>query len=141
MPAPASRIAAIVPKLISVLPTWSGEVFRFLIGGVLNIVVGYGCYLILLHWLRYGVAYAGAYLVGLAVSYVFNALFVFRQPMRLRSALGYPLVYIAQFLLGLILLKILIEGLHIPEWLAPLAVNVLTIPVTFLASRLIMRSN
>jgi putative flippase GtrA len=123
------------------LPKWSGEVFRFLIGGVLNVVVGYGCYLVLLHWLHYESAYAIAYVIGIVVSYVFNALFVFRQPMRLRSALRYPLVYLVQFLLGLILLKILIAGLHMPAWLAPLAVSVLTIPATFLASRLIMRAN
>jgi putative flippase GtrA len=139
-PAP-SRVSAIIPRLISMLPKWSGEVFRFLIGGVLNVVVGYGSYLLLLHWLRYEAAYAVAYVIGIVVSYVFSALFVFRQPMRLRSALRYPLVYLIQFLLGLILLKIMIEGLHIPAWLAPLAVNVLTIPATFLTSRIIMRAN
>jgi len=97
--------------------------------------------LILLHWFSYEVAYAAAYVVGIAVSYVFNALYVFRQPIRLRSALRFPFVYLMQFLLGLVLLKILIEGLHIPTRLAPLLVAMLTIPATFLASRIIMRAN
>ncbi|HEV2622843.1 MAG TPA: GtrA family protein [Frateuria sp.] len=120
---------------------WFGEVLRFLIGGVLNVIVGYGGYLILLHLFRYEVAYAFAYLLGIVVSYVFSTLYVFRQPMRWRSALRYPLVYLLQFLLGLILLKILVELVHMPQRFAPLAVAVLTIPATFLASRTIVRTN
>ena len=114
---------------------------RFLIGGGLNVVVGYGGYLILLHWFRYEVAYAIAYTVGIFVSYVFNTLYVFRQSMRWRSALRYPLVYLLQFLLGLVLLKILVEVMHMPQRFAPLAVAVVTIPATFLASRTIIRTN
>lgn len=120
---------------------WAGEILRFLIGGVLNVVVGYGAYLIFLHWLRYEVAYALAYVLGIAVSYVFGALYVFRQPMRWRSALRYPLVYLLQLLLGLILLKLLVDFMHMPQRFAPLAVAVLTIPATYLASRTIIRTN
>jgi len=119
----------------------AGEILRFLVGGVLNVVVGYGSYLILLHWFRYEVSYAIAYVLGIVVSYVFSALYVFRQPMRWRSAFRYPLVYLLQFLLGLILLKILVELVHMPQRFAPLAVAVLTIPATFLASRTIIRTN
>lgn len=122
-------------------PASAGEMLRFLIGGVLNVIVGYGSYLILLHWLRYEVAYAIAYVLGIAVSYVFSTLYVFRQPMRWRSALRYPLVYLLQFLLGLVLLKVLVEVLNMPQRFAPLAVAVLTIPATFLASRTIIRTN
>jgi putative flippase GtrA len=120
---------------------WAGEMLRFLIGGVLNVVVGYGSYLILLHWVRYEMAYAIAYVLGIIVSYVFNAFYVFRQPMRWRSALRYPLVYLLQFLLGLVLLKILVEVMHMSQRFAPLVVAVLTIPATFLASRTIIRTN
>lgn len=118
-----------------------GEILRYLIGGLLNVLVGYGGYLILLHWLRYEVAYAISYVLGVTVSYIFSALYVFRQPMRWRSALRYPLVYLLQFLLGLVLLKILVDVLHMPQRFAPLAVAVLTLPATFLASRAIIRTN
>lgn len=124
---------------LSSLPVWAGEVFRFALGAVLNVIVGYGSYLLLLHWLHYVAAYAIAYVIGIAVSYVFNAIVVFRQPMRARAALSYPLVYVVQFLLGLVLLKVLVEALHIPVWLGPLLVSVLTLPVTFVMSRIIVR--
>lgn len=128
-------------RRLSVNRAWAGEMLRFLVGGVLNAIVGYGSYLILLLWFRYEVAYAIAYVLGIIVSYVFSALYVFRQPMRWRSALRYPLVYLIQFLLGLVLLKILVEVMHMPQRFAPLAVAALTIPSTFLASRTIMRTN
>jgi putative flippase GtrA len=123
----------------SSLPAWTGEAFRFALGAVLNVVVGYGSYLLLLHWLHYVAAYAIAYVIGIAVSYVFNAFIVFRQPMRARAALTFPLVYIVQFLLGLVLLKVLVEALHIPVWMGPLLVSALTLPVTFVMSRIIFR--
>jgi putative flippase GtrA len=135
-----TKIAVAGSRIGSMAPAWTGEVFRFLIGGVLNTVVGYSVYLLLFHWVRYEVAYAIAYITAIAVSYVFNAMFVFRQPMRVRSALYYPLVYLAQFLLGLILLKVLIGVIHVSAWLAPLLVSVLTIPMTFLLSRIIVRA-
>lgn len=128
-----------VSSLLSRLPSWSGEAFRFLIGAALNVVVGYGSYLLLLQWLNYVPAYAIAYVIGIVVSYVFSALVVFRQPLRARAALSYPLVYVLQFLLGLVLLKVLVEAMHIPAWLGPLVVSVLTLPLTFVMSRIIVR--
>ncbi|MHB1271814.1 MAG: GtrA family protein [Rhodanobacter sp.] len=113
---------------------------RFLVGGLLNTVVGYGCYLLLLQWVHYEIAYALAYAISIAASYVFSAAVVFRQPLRLNAALRYPLVYLVQFLLGLILMRALIEVLHTPAWIAPLLVSVCTIPVTFLLSRVIVRA-
>lgn len=136
-----SRIAVIVPRLLSTIPPWTGEIFRFLIGGMLNLVVGYGGYLLLLHWISYEIAYVISYVFSVCVSYIFSALFVFRQPLRARSALLYPLVYLAQFLLGFALLRLLVEILHFSTWIAPLLVSILTIPVTFLMSRIIVRAN
>jgi putative flippase GtrA len=135
-----SRLSVAVPQLLSTLPSWTGEVFRFLIGGVLNLLVGYGGYLLLLIWMRYEAAYVTSYIFSVCVSYVFSALVVFRQPLRARSALFYPLVYFIQFLLGFILLRVLVEVLHMPIWAAPLLVSILTIPVTFLMSRIVVRA-
>lgn len=137
----SSCITVIATRLLSTIPSWAGEVLRFLVGGVLNLAVGYGGYLILLHWISYEIAYAISYVFSVCVSYVFSALFVFRQPLRARSALFYPLVYLAQFLLGLVLLRIMVEVLHLSAWVAPLLVSILTIPVTFLMSRIIVRAN
>lgn len=119
----------------------AGEVARFIVGGILNSAVGYGSYLILLHWLRYEASFTISYIIGIIVSYIFNATCVFRQPMGWRSAIRYPIVYLIQYVLGLLLLKTLVEGIHIPTKLAPLVVTILTIPATFVTSRIILRKN
>lgn len=119
----------------------AGEVGRFIVGGVLNSVVGYGSYLILLHWLRYETSFTISYIIGIAVSYIFNTTCVFRQPMGWKSAIRYPIVYFIQYVLGLVLLKTLVEWIHIPAKFAPLIVTILTIPATFVTSRAILRKN
>ena len=120
-------------------PPAIGEALRFLVAGGINTIVAYATYLALLHWMRYEVAYAIGYTVGIIVSYVLNALFVFRQPMHARSATCFPLVYVAQFVAGLLLLRIAVEGLGIPRWLALAASIAVTMPMTFLLSRWIIR--
>jgi len=136
-----SRVASINPRLASRLRSWTGEAFRFLVGGVLNLGISYGGYLLLLHWLHYVAAYTISYVFSILTSYLFSAWFVFRQPLRARAALYYPLVYLAQFLLSYALLRILVELLRMPAWIAPLLVSVFTIPVTFFLSRSIVRSS
>jgi putative flippase GtrA len=136
----SARIGALVRAQCARLPAWSAEMLRFLVGGLLNTALGYGCYLLLLHWVHYEIAYALAYAISIAASYVFSAAVVFRQPLRLNAALRYPLVYLVQFLLGLVLMRVLVDLLHTPAWIAPLLVSVCTIPVTFVLSRIIVRA-
>lgn len=114
------------------------EGLRFLIAGGLNTAVGYGLYLIMLPWIRYEIAYAIAYLLGIGTSYLLNAIFVFRQPLSLKAAFAFPLVYAAQLILGSVLLKVLVDWMGIPKQFAPLIVVVLSLPITFFLSRRIV---
>jgi putative flippase GtrA len=118
----------------------AGEFLRFLIMGGTNTIVAYAIYLLLLHWMRYEFAYTIGYGVGIVMAYGLSAAFVFRKPMRRRSALRFPLVYVAQFLVSLGLLRLAVEIIHIPQWLALGFAVILTIPVTFLLSRWILHA-
>ena len=120
--------------------TMAGEFLRYLIMGGTNTIVAYAIYLVLLRWMRYEFAYSIGYAVGIVMAYALSALFVFRQPMRKRSAMRFPLVYLAQFLISLGLLRLAVEVIHIPQWLALGFAVVLTIPVTFLMSRWVLHS-
>ena len=116
-----------------------GEALRFLVAGGANTAVAYGIYLLLLPFMRYEFAYAIGYIAGIATAYVLGATYVFRREMRARSAVRFPLVYIAQFLASLALLRAAVEILHLPRWLA-LAISIaVTMPMTFLLSRLVIR--
>lgn len=118
----------------------AGEFLRYLIMGGTNTIVAYAIYLLLLQWMRYEIAYSIGYAVGIVMAYALSAVFVFRKPMRKRSAMRFPLVYLAQFLISLGLLRLAVEVIHIPQWLALGFAVVLTIPVTFLLSRWVLNS-
>jgi putative flippase GtrA len=139
-PEPASRNDVAPVEHVQRHRKMAGEFLRFLIMGGTNTIVAYAIYLLLLQWMRYEIAYSIGYAVGIVLAYALSAAFVFRQPMRRRSAIRFPLVYLAQFLISLGLLRLAVEVIHIPQWLAFAFVVILTIPVTFLLSRWVLRS-
>ena len=114
------------------------EFARFLIVGVINTGIGYGVYLLLLRWIGYEFAYAAAYVIGIVCAYLLNSLFVFRSPMRLRTAMRYPLVYLAQYLFGSVLLYAMVAWLAIDRRWAALFALVLSVPVSFLLNRVVL---
>ena len=112
------------------------EFARFLAVGSVNTVVGYGVFLLTLPTVGYQPAYALAYLVGIIVAYVLNSTFVFRSRIALRTALKYPLVYVAQYLFGALLLYGMVAWLGIDRRWAALIALMLSVPVSFLLNRL-----
>ena len=73
-----------------------------------------------------------SYLIGYAK-------FVFQERLGIGRALQCPIVYLVQYLLGLSLLFLLVEVVHLPEIVSPLLVIVVTVPITFLLSRYLIR--
>jgi putative flippase GtrA len=103
-------------------------------------VLTYACYLLLLIWFRYEIAYVASYLAGIVLAYVSSALVVFKEPLRRSSALLFPIVYLIQFLLGLALLRVAVEHMGIPEALALAFSVAVTLPLTFVMSRWAVRA-
>jgi putative flippase GtrA len=118
----------------------AGEGVRFLAGGVANTLISYAIYLGLQLFLSYEVAYAIAFACGITVSYGINLVFVFREKHTAAKALAFPLVYLLQYGAGALLLAVLVEWLGMPKEVAPLAVVVITLPITFLLTRFVLRS-
>jgi putative flippase GtrA len=85
------------------------------------------------------VAYALAFATGVVFSYWFNAPIVFKTPVSWKGFFAFPLVYLVQYLLSAVLLSVFVERIGIPQSVAPLAVIVVTIPVTFVLTRWFMR--
>jgi len=108
---------------------------RFVAGGALNTALSYLVYLALQWIMDYQLAFLVAYLAGIALSYLINAILVFHQPLSWRTALRFPLVYIVQYFLSAILLALLVELLGISARIAPLVVAVALLPVTYLMAR------
>lgn len=111
---------------------------RFLVGGASTTLVSYAAYLVLLRWCPYLVAYGIAFALGIGWSYGVNTLFVFRARPSLLSALAFPLVYLAQWLVGSVVLAVFVDGLHLPPQWGPAVVVVVTWPLTYVLSRWII---
>ena len=115
------------------------EIALFLIFGALNTLISYAIYLTLLAFSSYMIAYTVSHVSGIFVSYFLNTRFVFRETLRLSRALQYPIVYFVQYLVGLVLMYVLVELLHVSAYLAPFAVVALTLPVTYSLSRYVIK--
>jgi putative flippase GtrA len=113
---------------------------RFLIAGAVNTVASYATFLLLLWFMPYLAAYTIAYVVGVAISYVLLTSFVFATPRRIATALRFPLVYVAQYLIGSAVIVVLVERWNVRAPIAAIVAIFATIPVSFLLSRTIFRA-
>lgn len=114
------------------------QLVGFVVVGGVNTVGGYGLYLLFFLVFSYRLAYSLAYVAGIGISYLLNTRFVFQQKPTASKALQYPLVYAAQYVVGVVALSVLVEGLGVNPAYAPLGVVVATIPVTFTLTRFIL---
>jgi putative flippase GtrA len=117
----------------------SYEFGRFILWGGINTLASYLIYALLLSFLPYLIAYSIAFIAGIFISYFLNSRFVFKQEMRLSKAVKYPLVYVSQYLLGVTSLYLFVQVLRVNKLLAAALAVILSIPVTFLLSRRIVR--
>lgn len=111
---------------------------RFLVGGAINTGVSYGIYYVLSLALPYQLAYLIAYALGVVFAYWFNAVVVFRTPLSWKGFFAFPLVYAVQYGVSAVLLGVLVEVAGMPAKLAPLAVAVCMIPLSYTISKLVL---
>lgn len=117
------------------------EFLSFLVGGCINTCLTYGVYFSLQKLFYYQVSYGIAYAVGIIFSYWFNATFVFNEPINWKGFFTYPVVYVVQYFVSALLLGVFIEIIEIPPTVGPLLVLILMIPLTFILSRLVLKSS
>ena len=115
------------------------EFRRFVLVGLVNTAVTYMLYLILLGAVGYLIAYSTSYVAGILLSYLLNSWFVFRTEAGIGSFLRFPLIYAGQYLLGAMVLSFCVEWLGVPRELGLGAAIAVSIPITFVASRLVLR--
>jgi putative flippase GtrA len=112
---------------------------RFLLGGIVNAALSYSVYLVLNLFLGYQWAYLAAYACGMVFSYCFNAAFVFEARLSWRGLFSYPAVYLIQYGASALLLGWLVESGVCSEAIAPLPIVILTLPLTFIMSKVVIR--
>ncbi|NEN84300.1 GtrA family protein [Paenibacillus elgii] len=110
---------------------------KFLIVGITNTLITYLAYLFLLLFFKYQIAYSISYILGIAFSYILNTIIVFKSSISVKKILFYPIVYIIQYLINVALLSYFVN--YVNEKIAPILIIVITIPITFLLSKFILK--
>jgi len=113
--------------------------FRFVVVGAANTAISYALFVLLDLVLPYLLAYAIAYVAGIAVSYLLNTAFVFRVARSWSSAARFPLVYVLQFALGSAIVFLMVEALGMAAHVAALVAIAVTVPVSYIAMRFLLR--
>jgi putative flippase GtrA len=111
---------------------------RFGAIGVLNTGIYYAVYLVLRTQITYLFAHICAFVFAMICSYFLNCYLTFRTRPTLRTFLLFPLSNIANFVLTTAGLRIAVAGLGIDQRIAPLAVAVFAIPLTYILAHHIM---
>ena len=112
---------------------------RFLLAGALNTAATYAVYLLLLSVLGYTLAYSLAFILGILIAYAMNSRYVFRVATSLRTFALFPLVYAAQYLVGVAALRIAVVEFGVAQKYALIASIAVTVPMTFLLNRLLLK--
>ncbi len=115
------------------------QAFRFLVAGGANTIFGYGMYLLFNLMLDYRVSYTLSFVIGIFVSFVLNSLYVFRQPLRWGRLVVYPTVYLIQYIVGVACVWIFVGVFHQSEVFAPIPAIVISLPLTYVATRFIIK--
>ena len=117
-----------------------GSAGRFLASGGFNTLVTYLAYLALLHWLPYRTSYSIAFASGIALAYVLNRYYVFRQGGGALGPVYVALIYGAQNLLGLAIVSAWVGWIGGPARLAPLVAVAISLPLTYLCNAAVFGS-
>ncbi|HEX4884334.1 MAG TPA: GtrA family protein [Casimicrobiaceae bacterium] len=112
-----------------------GTLLRYLVAGVVNTLLTYAVYLALLRAMPYSAAYTVAFVLGVGFAYLLQSRFVFGAPASWRTFFAFPLVYVVQYVVGVVALRLLVETGVMTRELALFAVLLVTVPIGFALSR------
>ncbi|WP_340387729.1 GtrA family protein [Paenibacillus sp. FSL E2-0151] len=116
------------------------EFLKFLISGGINTLATYLMYLFLLLFYNYSLSYSISYIAGIFLSYYLNSVFVFKEKISLYKFLKFPIVYLVQYLVNMLMLYVLVEYAQFHVQIVPLVAMIITVPITFLLSKTIIKS-
>ncbi|WP_457830851.1 flippase GtxA [Staphylococcus aureus] len=119
------------------------EILKFIIVGGINTLNYYVVYLLLLKLLHieYMVSHITGFLVAFVISYYLNCYFVYRVKPTWRKFISFPITQIVNVSLQTVLLYVFVSWLNLPAEIAPFAGLIITIPITFILSKWILKDS
>ncbi|MBS3536083.1 flippase GtxA [Staphylococcus aureus] len=119
------------------------EILKFIIVGGINTLNYYVVYLLLLKLLHieYMISHITGFIVAFVISYYLNCYFVYRVKPTWRKFISFPITQIVNISLQTVLLYVFVSWLNLPAEIAPFAGLIITIPITFILSKCILKDS
>lgn len=119
------------------------EILKFIIVGGINTLNYYVVYLLLLKLLHieYMISHITGFIVSFVISYYLNCYFVYRVKPTWRKFISFPITQLVNVSLQTVLLYVFVSWLNLPAEIAPFAGLVITIPITFILSKWILKDS
>lgn len=119
------------------------EILKFIIVGGINTLNYYVVYLLLLKLLHieYMISHITGFIVAFVSSYYLNCYFVYRVKPTWRKFISFPITQLVNVSLQTVLLYVFVSWLNLPAEIAPFAGLVITIPITFILSKWILKDS
>ncbi|HDF3630461.1 TPA: flippase GtxA [Staphylococcus aureus] len=119
------------------------EILKFIIVGGINTLNYYVVYLLLLKLLHieYMISHITGFLVAFVISYYLNCYFVYRVKPTWRKFISFPITQIVNVSLQTVLLYVFVSWLNLPAEIAPFAGLIITIPITLILSKWILKDS
>lgn len=119
------------------------EILKFIIVGGINTLNYYVVYLLLLKLLHieYMISHITGFLVAFVISYYLNCYFVYRVKPTWRKFISFPITQTVNVSLQTVLLYVFVSWLNLPAEIAPFAGLIITIPITFILSKWILKDS
>ncbi|WP_445815944.1 flippase GtxA [Staphylococcus aureus] len=119
------------------------EILKFIIVGGINTLNYYVVYLLLLKLfhIEYMISHITGFIVAFVISYYLNCYFVYRVKPTWRKFISFPITQLVNASLQTVLLYVFVSWLNLPAEIAPFAGLVITIPITFVLSKCILKDS
>lgn len=119
------------------------EILKFIIVGGINTLNYYVVYLLLLKLLHieYMISHITGFIVAFVISYYLNCYFVYRVKPTWRKFISFPITQIVNVSLQTVLLYVFVSWLNLPAEIAPFAGLIITVPITFVLSKWILKDS
>lgn len=119
------------------------EILKFIIVGGINTLNYYVVYLLMLKLLHieYMISHITGFIVAFVISYYLNCYFVYKVKPTWRKFISFPITQIVNVSLQTVLLYVFVSWLNLPAEIAPFAGLIITIPITFILSKWILKDS
>ncbi|MEB7039753.1 GtrA family protein [Staphylococcus gallinarum] len=117
------------------------EIMKFIIVGGINTVDYYIVYLFLLKilGLNYLISHLTGFIVSFIISYYLNCYFVYKVTPTWKKFIQFPITQVINMGMQTLLLYIFVQWFQVSSVIAPFVGLIITIPITFILSKYILR--